>query len=303
MPHYIALPTDNLNKAPYASLDKVVTRFAPSPNGYLHLGHAYAAICAHDFARKHGGIFQLRIEDIDGIRSKSEYRQAIIADLEWMGLIHDGEVIFQSLREVSYRDALEKLKGIGLVYACNCSRSDIAAAIRDKPVVHGPDGPNYPGTCRHKNIDTNAPVNWRLNMNAALDKLGGVLKWRDLEQDEQTADPSLFGDIVLWRKDAIASYHLASIVDDASDGITHVVRGNDLFAYTAVHICLQKLLGLLQPVYWHHGLLSDDSLEKLAKSRGSRALRHLRESGANGIELANDIRRGKLPLGISLLRD
>lgn len=306
MSQYIVLPTDNT----IAMQDNVVTRFAPSPNGYLHLGHAYAAICAHDFARVHGGAFLLRIEDIDGIRSLRSHRQAILADMAWLELGWDRQVIYQSLREASYRAALDKLKALNLVYRCNCSRSDIAAAVRQKPVLHGPDGPVYPGTCRNKTIDRDAPASWRIDMRAAVDyvftrargpRLQPQLQWHDLTAGWQDADPALFGDVVLWRKDAVASYHLASVVDDAADGVTHVVRGADLFAYTAVHMVLQKLLGLLQPVYWHHALLTRNGTDKLAKSRHSDALAALRERGDNGAQLAHDIRRGNLPLGISLL--
>ncbi len=300
MPHYITLPTDIGISEP----GKVVTRFAPSPNGYLHMGHAYSAICAHDFARTNGGKFQLRIEDIDGIRSRSEHRQAILSDLKWLGLSWDGDVIYQSLREPSYLAALEQLKIMNLVYRCDCTRSDIIAAVRDKPVPHGPDGPVYPGTCRNKNIDRDAEASWRLDMKAAIAAAGGgVLRWLDLAAGKQIADPALFGDVVLWRKDAMASYNLAATIDDAADGVTHVVRGKDLFAYTAVHILLQKLLGLLQPVYWHHSLLSSDNTEKMAKSRSSQPLMILRERGDDGDALAEDIRRGNLPLGISLLGD
>ncbi len=300
MPDYIALPTNNLNLASR----QVRTRFAPSPNGYLHLGHAYSAICAHDFARVHGGIFNLRIEDIDGMRSRTEHRQAIVTDMEWLGLRWDGDVIHQSLREPAYVTALKKLKAMNLVYRCNCTRTDIATAVRQYPVPHGPDGPIYPGTCRGKDIDPDEPASWRLDMQAALLMAapGGIpMRWHDLEAGDQMADPALFGDVVLWRKDAIASYHLAAIADDAADGMTHIVRGADLFAYTAIHVLLQKLLGLLQPVYWHHGLLSGNNAEKLAKSLNSPSLATLRKQGDSGADLANSIRRGKLPLGISML--
>jgi glutamyl-Q tRNA(Asp) synthetase len=302
MSQFIVLPTDNALTRP----GKVVTRFAPSPNGYLHLGHAYAAICAHDFARAHGGEFLLRIEDIDGIRSLRTHRQAILTDMAWLELGWDRQIIYQSLRVARYLAALEKLKALNLVYRCTCSRSDIAAAIRQRSVAHGPDGPVYPGTCRNKAIDNDAPANWRIDMRAAIDYVFTrtrvpQLHWYDVSAGQQEGDPALFGDVVLWRKDAMASYHLASVVDDAADEITHVVRGVDLFAYTAVHVVLQKLLGLLQPAYWHHALLTGNGTEKLAKSRHSDTLEALRERGDSGAALAHDIRRGKLPLGISVL--
>ncbi len=303
MTEYIAIPDDAAFAQQYDLPRQVVTRFAPSPNGYLHIGHALSAISAHDFARAHGGKFLLRIEDIDGTRSRIEHRQAIIADLKWLGLSWDDEVIYQSSRIPQYQAALDRLREMGLVYRCDCSRSDIAAAIKKRSVAHGPDGPVYPGTCRSKHIPDAAPASWRLDMLAALEKVDEPLKWTDLAAGKQAADPALFGDVILWRKDTPASYHLAATLDDHADGISHVVRGRDLFAYTAVHILLQKLLGLLQPVYWHHDLLADASGEKLGKSRGSAALAMLRAEGADGQKITNDLRQGKLPLGISLTTD
>jgi glutamyl-Q tRNA(Asp) synthetase len=272
------------------------TRFAPSPNGRLHIGHAYSALCAHDFAKKHGGRFLLRIEDIDGTRSRTEHIEAMQDDLRWLGLLWDGEVVFQSQRVESYAAALERLKALGLVYPCNCSRTAITEALRHHPVPHGPDGPVYPGTCRGKGAVTE-PHNWRLDMAAAMERIG-ALNWTDLADGKQHCDAMLFGDVVLWRKDAPASYHLAATLDDAADGISHVVRGRDLFAYTAIHRVLQSLLDLPQPLYWHHPLLLDQQGEKLAKSRLSQPLSHLREGGADGPALIASLREGKLPLGI-----
>ncbi len=292
MPQYIAYPQIKGEED-----EKPTTRFAPSPNGLLHLGHAYAAICAHDFARAHGGRFLLRIEDIDGTRSRAEYVDAIQADMRWLGLEWDGEVIFQSRRIESYRTALSKLQDMGLLYKCICTRSDIAAALKTRPVVHGPDGPQYPGTCRGAE-PADGPFCWRLDMAAAVQR-AGLLMWTDLAAGEHIADPAQFGDIVLWRKDAPASYHLAATIDDAADGITHVVRGLDLFAYTGIHRLLQKLLGLPEPRYWHHGLLIDKTGEKLAKSRASASLTQRREAGEDGRALAELLRSGQLPLGIT----
>ncbi|NJM51812.1 MAG: tRNA glutamyl-Q(34) synthetase GluQRS [Sphingomonadales bacterium] len=280
----------------------VTTRFAPSPNGPLHLGHAYAALCAHDFARAHGGRFLLRIEDIDAARSRAEFVDGILADMDWLGLRYDGAVIYQSSRVDRYRHALERLCNLGLIYKCVCTRGDIAAAIRARPVRHGPDGPVYPGLCKGRKVAQDQPYCWRLDMAKAA-AMTGELGWNDLSAGAQNADPAQFGDIVLWRKDAPASYHLAATLDDAADGVTHVVRGKDLFAYTAVHIVLQKRLNLLQPVYWHHDLLCDESGEKLAKSRGSAALCALRSAGRDGREIAQILRSGQLPLGISLSGD
>jgi glutamyl-Q tRNA(Asp) synthetase len=273
------------------------TRFAPSPNGQLHLGHAYAALCAHDFARASGGRFLLRIEDIDGTRSRAEHIEAIMTDLSWLGLDWDGDVVFQSQRLANYATALEKLKAVGLVYRCWCSRSEIAEAIKQSPVPHGPDGPVYPGTCRGK--EGKGAHSWRLDMAAAVEQVESLC-WTDLAAGRQRADPTQFGDVILWRKDAPASYHLAATLDDATDGISHVVRGRDLFAYTAIHRLLQVLLDLPEPVYWHHPLLLDEKGEKLAKSRVSRPLSELRMGEANGPALLEQLRGGELPLGISL---
>ncbi len=304
------------------------TRFAPSPNGRLHLGHAFSAMCAHDFARAFGGKFLLRIEDIDGTRSRAEHIDAILEDMEWLGLRHDGEVVFQSQRVPAYRAALERLQAAGLVYRCWCTRSEIAEALKRQPVRHGPDGPVYPGTCKGRSKGQ-GDFCWRLDMEQALafplppagggrggpelvpnpdwpspgpsrKQEGGALQWTDLAADRQTANPALFGDIVLWRKDAPASYHLAATLDDAADGISHVVRGMDLFAYTAIHRLLQKLLGLPEPIYWHHPLLLDEKGDKLAKSRLSEPLSQLRASGLSGIELVEQLRQGQLPLGIGV---
>jgi glutamyl-Q tRNA(Asp) synthetase len=275
------------------------TRFAPSPNGALHLGHAYSALCAHDFARAAGGEFLLRIEDIDGTRSRPEHIDAILTDMGWLGLVPDGEVQYQSANVARYIAASEKLNAMGLLYRCSCTRGDIAAALKGTSVPHGPDGPHYPGTCRDRNVSDDAPYSWRLDMAKAL-ALTGPLKWTDLAAGEQFADPALFGDVVLWRKDAPASYHLAATVDDAADAISHVVRGRDLFAYTAIHRMLQEVLGLPEPVYWHHPLLLDAQGEKLAKSKAAPALSARRLAGEDGRELIDNLRQAVLPLGISL---
>ena len=253
-------------------------------------------MCAHDFARAFGGAFQLRIEDIDGTRSRPDHIDAIIADMEWLGLHYDGPVIFQSQRVEHYADALRKLRDRGLVYRCWCTRSEIAEALKTKSVRHSPDGPVYPGTCR--GADRDGSFCWRLDMAKAVE-LVGPLKWNDLAASAQIADPMQFGDVVLWRKDAPASYHLAATLDDAADAISHVVRGKDLFAYTAIHRVLQELLALPQPVYWHHPLLLDAHGDKLAKSRVSQPLAELRAQGVDGAELVRQLRRGELPLGIS----
>ena len=293
----VSLPTVDFGKQ-----GSVVTRFAPSPNGALHLGHAFSAMCAHDFARAHGGAFHLRIEDIDGTRSRTEHVKGILSDLHWLELDWDGLVQYQSTRITRYRATLEQLRAMGLLYRCICSRGDIANVLKSVAVPHGPDGPHYPGTCRWQSVAEDVPHSWRLNMAKAVEMVG-PLRWTDLAAGEQQADPMLFGDVVLWRKDAPASYHLAATVDDAADGITHVVRGQDLFAYTAVHRLLQSLLGLPEPDYWHHPLLLDATGEKLAKSKSSSALAALRDAGEDGPMLIADLRNSVLPLGISLSDD
>ena len=288
----VSFPTVDFGKQ-----GRVVTRFAPSPNGQLHLGHAFSAMCAHDFARQHGGVFHLRIEDIDGTRSRAEHVGGILADLEWLGLRWVGPVQYQSTHVSRYYDALERLKATGLLYRCGCSRGEIATALKSLSVPHGPDGPHYPGTCRQRDVSSEVPHSWRLDMAKAVE-LAGLLRWTDLAAGEQHADPMVFGDVVLWRKDAPASYHLAATVDDAADGITHIVRGQDLFAYTAVHRLLQSLLELPEPTYWHHALLLDASGDKLAKSKSSPALAEHRNAGKDGSALIDTLRQGKLPLGI-----
>lgn len=266
----------------------------PSPNGLLHLGHAYAALVAHDRARESGGEPLLRIEDIDGARSRPELAEAIRADLAWLGLSFR-EVAPQSARIASYREALDRLQAMGLVYRCRCTRAEIAAAASEA----GPDGPVYPGTCRGIAIPANEPAAWRLDMAQAIERTG-PLAWCDEIAGTQVARPGLFGDVVLWRKDAPASYHLAATLDDAADHIAVVARGADLFAATHVHRLLQALLDLPVPVWHHHRLLVEPDGRKLAKRRGSPALSDLRSAGVDGRALADDLRSGRFPAGISL---
>lgn len=271
------------------------TRFAPSPNGLLHLGHAYAAVVAHDLARARGGEFLLRIEDIDGTRSRAELIPEILADLDWLGLRWDGPVVHQSSRLPSYQAAAERLKAQGLLYPCRCTRAEVLAA---SPGM-GPDGPIYPGTCRGRAVDP-AGAAWRLDMAKAVN-LTAPLEWTDALAGVQRAQPEAFGDVVLLRKEAPASYHLAATLDDAADGVTLVTRGADLFASTHVHRLLQALLGLSVPVWHHHGLLVESDGRKLAKRRGSPALADLRRSGADGPALAQALRTALFPAGISLV--
>ena len=272
----------------------VRTRFAPSPNGSLHLGHAYAAIVAHDLARTRGGDFLLRIEDIDAERSRAELVPEFLADLAWLGLTWDGPVVFQSDRLASYAAAGEALKAMGLLYPCTCTRAEIASAAR----VRGPDGPIYPRTCRGRS-DAPADAAWRIDV-AKAQAITGPLWWDDELAGRQRAQPELLGDVVLLRKEAPASYHLAATIDDASQGITVVTRGADLFAATHIHVLLGRLLHLWAGSYHHHQLLLGADGKKLAKRRGSPALADLRRAGEDGLALANALRERRFPAGITL---
>ena len=267
-----------------------VTRFAPSPTGRLHLGHAYSAILAHDFARTHDGRFLLRIEDIDGTRSRPEHVATIRDDLAWLGLEWDGDVVHQSQRLPAYAAALDRLREVGLLYRCYCTRAEIAAASLSAP--HGAE-PLYPGTCRNRRGDPGQPHCWRLDMAAAVAR-AGPLTWTDHGQ-EIPADPLAAGDVVLARKDAPASYHLAVTIDDAWQGITDVVRGRDLFDATHVHRLLQALLGLPTPHYHHHDLLTGPDGNRLAKRHGAPTLAALREAGTDGRTIAAELRAGRVP--------
>lgn len=283
----------------------IVVRFAPSPNGLLHLGHAYAAMVAHDFARARGGRFLLRIEDIDGGRSRPEFVTAILDDLRWLGLEWDGDVIFQSARLQSYAVAADRLKAMGLLYPCFCTRSDMRQLQEDGPQPEGPDGPIYAGTCRHLDPElarkraVTEPHNWRLDVAKAA-AISGPLRWTDERHGEQSSDPERLGDVILVPKDMPAAYHLAVTLDDARDGISHVVRGDDLFASTDIHRLLQALLDLPTPTYFHHPLLLDKNGGKLSKSRGSASLSVLRTAGEDGYRLVQQLRAGIFPVGISL---
>ncbi|RHW18719.1 tRNA glutamyl-Q(34) synthetase GluQRS [Sphingomonas gilva] len=269
----------------------LATRFAPSPTGRLHLGHALSALQAHDFARAHGGRFLLRIEDIDGTRSRPEHVAGIVQDLRWLGLIWDGEPVLQSARLPLYQAALDRLKRDGLTYPCFCTRADIAREIAESGQAPHDAAPVYPGTCR--GLDARGrmhePHAWRLDMAAAVDR-AGPLAWTDLDAGPIAADPLAQGDVVLARKDAPTSYHLAVTVDDAAQGITHVIRGEDLFAATHIHRLLQALLGLPTPLYRHHKLLTGPDGKRLAKRTGAPSLAELREGGADPAALIEQLR-------------
>ena len=271
----------------------LVTRFAPSPNGPLHLGHAHSAIVSHDLAREAGGRFLLRIEDIDGPRSKPELADEFRRDLEWLGLEWE-EVEKQSDRLDAYNYAAETLLDRGLLYRCNCTRRQIESL----PPRIGRDGLKYPGSSRGQYSRRNADegVALRLDIDRAMDEVG-ALTWEDELAGKQVADPRPFGDVVLVRKDLPSSYHLSVTTDDAHDGVSLVTRGMDLFDATHIHRVLQALLGTQVPRWHHHKLVLDDNGEKLAKRRGSPSLSARREAGEDGLMLAEQLRMQKFPLG------
>ncbi|MEG3088363.1 tRNA glutamyl-Q(34) synthetase GluQRS [Sphingomonas sp. PB4P5] len=277
---------------------QVVTRFAPSPTGRLHLGHAFSAVQSHDRARAAGGRFLLRIEDIDGMRSRPEHVAGIVEDLRWLGLDWDGDMLFQSTRLDAYQAALDTLKAQGLLYRCYCTRAEIAQSLS---APHGP-GAVYPGTCRHAAPRDDTQHAWRIDMAKAVAlavAVAGPLDWHDELAGVHRADPLAQGDVVLARKDAPA-YHLAVVVDDAFQGVTHIVRGEDLRAATDIHRLLQHLLGLPTPIYRHHPLLLGTDGDRLAKRNGAPGLAALRAQGVDGRALADDLRAGRHPIGFSL---
>lgn len=281
------------------AMPPAVTRFAPSPNGRLHLGHALSAIVAHDLAQASGGRFLLRIEDIDGPRSQPQLADEFRRDLAWLGLEWD-EVAAQSTRLRSYAAAAETLKARKLLFPCTCTRKEIeeAGAIdgSDPGSGAGADGRIYPGTCRRTPADPSRPAAWRLDAERALAQTGPLV-WQDDLAGPQAVDLSGLGDVVLMRKDLPASYHLAVTLDDAADGVTLVTRGADLFAASHIHRTLQSLLGLPVPRWHHHPLLLDTDGQKLAKRRSSAALAQQREAGEDGHMLAAQIRLQHLRLG------
>ena len=270
----------------------VVTRFAPSPTGLLHLGHAHAALFAAIRAREPGGRFLLRIEDIDRARCLSEFEAALIEDLSWLGLTWETPVRRQSEHMNDYAQAIARLAADALVYPCFCTRREIAAEmIAAAAAPHGPDGTIYPGTCRalaeserRARIAAGMPYALRLDV-ARASRRTGPLAWTDREKGTQTALPEIFGDVVLARKDTPTSYHLAVTVDDALQGVTLVTRGEDLFAATYVHRLLQALLDLPTPDYHHHRLLAGRDGRRFAKRDQSLTLRSLREAGRTPAEV------------------
>jgi len=271
----------------------IVTRFAPSPTGYLHLGHVHSAAFAWRRAREAGGRFLLRIEDIDPTRCRPEFTEAILEDLTWLGLTWDGPVRVQSEHLSDYRMVLDALSARGLLYPCFCTRADIAREIAASAAApHGPDGPLYPGTCRllssaerAARIARGEPHALRLDMAAALAVVATPLCYCEEGVGHLRCDPAQFGDVVLARKDVPASYHLCVTHDDALQGVTLVTRGEDLKPATDLHRLLQALMGWPEPRYAHHGLLLDASGRRLAKRDKAATIRALREAGVSAGEV------------------
>lgn len=290
-----------------ARADQPVFRFAPSPNGYLHLGHAYSALLNFELARRTGGRFLLRMEDTDLSRARDEYREAIYEDLSWLGMSWEEPVRQQSEHLADYNHALKALAERGLIYRASLSRSEINAAVaaekaEGKIWPYDPDGaPHYPLSDRPQSVTSKTFQPWtglrdyalRLNMDAACQHNQQSLHWQDLTADRPSqsqfvvADPHQWGDVVLVGKDRPATYHLAVVVDDALQGVTHVVRGTDLYHATALHRLLQDLLDLPTPCYCHHDLVKSNDGRKLSKSAQDQSLRALRKRGAT----PEDIRR------------
>ena len=280
-----------------------VFRFAPSPNGYLHLGHAYSALLNFDLARRAGGRFLLRIEDIDATRCRPEFEAAIYEDLAWLGISWETPVRRQSEHFARYREAVERLAGLGLIYPSFESRAEIARLVAQReagaPWPRDPDGaPLYPGAAKSLSPDERRAADRARYALRAAARHGrrrcartGELAWNEYgegpggESGVVTAQPEAWGDVILARKETPTSYHLSVVIDDALQGVTDVVRGRDLFWSTSVHLLLQQLLGIPQPVYRHHRLIEDASGHKLSKSTQATALRELRGQGATPADI------------------
>lgn len=276
----------------------MITRFAPSPTGPLHLGHAYSAMLSHDMAMAAGGTFLLRIEDTDTARCRPAYATAILDDLNWLGLTWEQPVLRQSDHLPRYAEALTRLTDLGLCYACTCSRSDIQSALSapQEGVTHQPfDGAVYPGTCRHRGLPVTGTAAIRLNLDRVLAHLDPVSDYRFHETGpfgfgQHGLDPGTLrrdvGDVVLARRDiGTAAYHLSVVVDDALQGVTHVVRGMDLFAATPIHRILQVLLELHTPSYYHHMLIRDANGKRLAKRDDAKSIAKFRTEGATPADI------------------
>lgn len=281
-------------------LDKtVVTRFAPSPTGHLHLGHAYAALFAEAAARETGGRFLLRIEDIDTSRTRPYFEHAIFDDLAWLGLAWEEPIRRQSEHMADYEHALDRLRIMDVIYPCFCTRAEIKAEISGSPTApHGPDGPLYPGTCRSLSEDERGvrqangqAFALRLDTSKALHMIklhdDSPATWCDIAAGEHAVNAAIFGDVVIARKEIPTSYHLAVTIDDALQGVTLVTRGLDLMPATHIHCLLQSLLDLPTPRYHHHRLITDDAGQRLATRHKATALSTLRDQGVT----AEDVRR------------
>jgi glutamyl-Q tRNA(Asp) synthetase len=271
---------------------EVITRFAPSSTGHLHLGHAYSAWLGWQRARISGGNFLLRLEDIDSSRAKPEFMDSILEDLRWLGLDWDGDIRIQSDYLPDYRVALQKLDARGVLYPCFCTRSEISRAL-DAP--HGGEQ-KYPGTCRHLTLAERTAraaggANYAIRLNVEL-ALEAVKDFGFYEEDIGYIDgrPETLGDVVLGRRDKKASYHLCVVHDDAAQKISHVTRGRDLFDATHTHVLLQRLLGLPTPTYAHHPLITDADGRRLAKREGAASLRGMREAGVSAASVLAQLR-------------
>ncbi len=292
-----ALAADYSRRVTKAPIAPPVFRFAPSPNGDLHLGHAYSAIFSEREARKAGGRLLLRIEDIDTIRCRPIYAERMIEDLDWLGIVFDGPVMRQSEHVARHRQALAALEERGLVYPCFCSRADIAAVVTPMHPRDPEGAPLYPGICRslpsaerQARMAAREPYALRLDMTKALARVPTLTFQEEGsgpagEHGCVPAAPERWGDVVLARKDIRTSYHLAVVLDDAWQEVTTVSRGHDLFHATGVHRLLQQLFDLPEPLYHHHRLIGDETGRKLSKSAGDRSLRSLRRAGVTPTDI------------------
>ena len=278
----------------------ITTRFAPSPTGRLHLGHAFSAVLGHARARQSGGNFLLRVEDLDQTRSRPEFLGAIFDDLRWLGLEWDEPMLVQSKRGDEYEAAIFGLREQGLVYPCFCTRADIAAALE---APHGSVA-HYPGTCRGLADDPERrvanPHSWRLDAAKALE-IAGLPSWTEADGSTFQSRRDDFDDAVLARKDAPAAYHLACVIDDAASGVNLVTRAADLRSSTPIQRLLQMLLGLPEPAYFHHPIVAHADGRRLAKRDLAPTLAAMRAEGADGGALATNLLPGKLPLGFTFV--
>lgn len=275
----------------------ITTRFAPSPTGRMHLGHAFSAVLGRERARRSGGRFLLRMEDLDQTRSRPEFVDGILEDLRWLELDWDPNVVVQSQRTGTYNAALASLQERGLVYPCFCTRADISQSLA---APHGDPASSYPGTCRALPDDpvrrASRPHCWRLDSAKAL-ALAGLPNWTEADGTRFTAMPDEIGDAILARKDAPAAYHLACVVDDAASGVTMVTRGADLRPSTPIQRLLQILLQLPEPTYLHHPLITHANGSRLAKRDKAPTLAAMRDEGVDGGGLARQLLVGILPSG------